>query len=272
MTRTKWPTIVAFVLLAAAGCDPPMPPAVVSGLDAVQIPPIAVPRARIPLEPIPAAYKRPPGNGPFPAVVVLHGCGGVGPSQLVWAQRLNNWGYAAVIPDSMTPRGIKRVCEPDAQGLVTWQDRVGDVGSAVAWLRTRPEIDRDRIAVLGLSHGGSTAVMATERLYAEFGLRAAIDYDGPCLDPAAHGDVPLLVLAGEADDWGHPALRCASYGKELQPGQVFELQIYPGVYHAFDNPDMVRSVSNAHVMEYNRAAAEDSDARVHAFLDRWVRQ
>jgi dienelactone hydrolase len=269
MTRVSSPALLGFVLLALVGCDPVIPLDVISGPDAVQIPPIEVPRARMPLEPIPAEYKRPPGSGPFPAVIVLHGCGGVGESQLIWAVRLNRWGYAALIPDSMTPREIKRVCEPDLQGLVTWQDRVGDVGSAVAWLRTRPEIDPNRIAVLGLSHGGGTAVMATERLYAGFGLRAAIDYDGPCLDPAAHGDVPLLVLAGGADDWGHPALRCADYGEGLQPGQVFELQVYPGVYHAFDNPEMTRSVSNGHVMEYNRAAAEDSDARVHAFLDRW---
>jgi dienelactone hydrolase len=186
---------------------------------------------------------------------VLHGCAGLGASQWVWARRLNSWGYAALIPDSMTPRGIRRVCEPGVQNLVTWWDRVGDVGAAAAWLRTRPEIDPGRIAVLGLSHGGATAAIATERA---------------CVDPEAHGDVPLLVLVGGNDDWGHPAQRCENFGAALHPGPSFELHVYPGVYHAFDNPNMPRIASNSHIMEYNQPAAEDSYAQVHAFLDRWV--
>lgn len=271
-----WIAVVALLLLTEVACDPVNPPAsvlqpvTISGPDAVQIPPIAVPGARMPRGPIPAELKLPPGKGPFPAVIVLHGCAGLGASQWIWASRLNGWGYAALIPDSMTPRGVRRVCEPAAQNLVTWWDRVGDVGAAAAWLRTQPQIDPSRIAVLGLSHGGATAVTATERAYAGFGLRAAVDYYGPCVDPELHGDVPLLVLVGGNDDWGHPGQRCQDFGAALKPAQVFELQIYPGVYHAFDNPNMVRTVSNSHVMEYNEAAAMDSYARVHAFLDRWV--
>jgi dienelactone hydrolase len=261
--------IATFVLLAG-GCEPMAPPTPQFGPDDVRIPPIQVPRARMPSVPIPAAFKLPAGRGPFPAVVVLHGCGGRGAGQLLWANRLNGWGHAVLIPDSMTPRDVRRVCDPAEQSLVTPRDRVGDVASAVAWLRTRPEIDPGRIAVLGLSHGGATAVMATDRIYDDLRLRAAIDYYGPCVDPAAHGDVPLIVLAGADDDWGHPAARCEAYGKALQPGQVFEMHAYPGVYHAFDNPLMEHTVSNSHPMEYNKAAAEDSFARVRAFLDRWV--
>ncbi len=234
--------------------------------------PITVPGSRMPLGQIPAIYKPPPGKGPFPAVIVLHGCGGLGPSQLTWAARLNGWGYAALIPDSMSPRGLRRVCEPDTQHFVTPRDRVGDVGSAVAWLRAQPGIESNRIAVLGLSHGGATAALTTERQYASFGLRAAVDYYGACLFPEAYGGVPLLVLAGEADDWGHPAERCRQFGAALPRGAPFEMHIYPGVHHAFDNPNIPREVVDGHVLEYNGAAAEDSFARVHAFLDRWVKR
>src|SRR5579864_7260913 len=210
VTTLKWIALVA-LLAVMAGCGGEIPSAAVHDPDAVEIPPIEVPRARMPPGPIPALFKVPAGKGPFPIVIVLHGCGGRGPSQITWARRLNGWGYAVLIPDSMTPRGIKRVCEPLNQPLVTPRDRVGDVGSAVAWLRNRQEIDPARIAVLGLSHGGATAVMATDRIYDGLELRAAIDYYGPCVDPAAHGDVPLLVLAGAEDDWGHPAVRCEAY-------------------------------------------------------------
>jgi dienelactone hydrolase len=270
MSQLKWLMVVAFLMLTAVGCESSGPSVAAFGPGDVQIPPIALPMARMPSGPIPATFELPSGKGPFPAVIVLHGCGGRGTSQLIWARRLTGWGYAALIPDSLTPRGVKRICEPAAQSLVTPRDRVGDVGSAVAWLRTRPEIDPGRIAVLGLSHGGATAVMATERDYASFRLRAAIDYYGPCVDPAEHGDVPLLVLAGGADDWGHPAERCLAFGQALKPGTVFKVYTYPGVYHAFDNPDMVRTVGNSHIMEYDKAAAEDSFARVHTFLEAWV--
>jgi dienelactone hydrolase len=264
----RWPAVVALLLLLS-GCALGEMPNAPYGPDDVFIPPLAAPMARMPTDPIPATFKLPPGNGPFPAVIVLHGCGGRGPSQLSWADRLNGWGYAALIPDSMTPRGIKRVCEPDAQAYVTPRDRVGDVGSAIAWLRTKPTIEPNRIAVLGLSHGGATAVLSTDRQYAGFRLRAAIDYYGACLDPAAQGDVPLLVLAGDEDDWGHPATRCRLYESQLPPGAIFEIHTYPGVYHAFDNPSIPREVVDGHVLEYNAEAAEDSFARVHAFLDRW---
>ncbi len=271
MVSFKALAALVFVLLTAVGCKSPEPPAAMSGQFAEQIPPIGAPGARMPSDPIPAELKLPPGKGPFPAVIVLHGCAGIGQSQFIWARRLNGWGYAALIPDSLTPRDVKRVCEPAAQGLVTPEDRVGDVGSAAAWLRNSPKIDPTRIGVLGLSHGGTTVVMATRRAYAGFGLRAAVDYYGPCVDPASHGTVPLLVLAGEADDWGHPAARCRAFGLALKSGQPFEIYTYPGVTHAFDNSAMVLTVSNAHPMEYNQAAAEDSFSHVHAFLERWFR-
>jgi dienelactone hydrolase len=255
----------------AAGCGGAVPPGAAADPDTVEIPPISVPRARMSPGPIPAVYRIPEGEGPFPAVIVLHGCGGRGASQLIWARRLNGWGYAVLIPDSMTPRGVKRVCEPDRQPFVTPRDRVGDVASAAAWLRTRKEIDPARIAVLGQSHGGATAAMATERIYAGFGLRAAIDYYGSCINGWDHGAVPLLVLAGEEDDWGHPALRCRAYGMALHDGQAFEIHTYPGVYHAFENPAVTRMVSNHHIMEYDHDAAEDSYLRVRAFLKHWVK-
>src|SRR4029079_7566471 len=52
----------------------------------------------------------PSGQPPFPAVIVLHGCNGVSPNARTWARRLASWGYASLILDSFTSRGIKNVC------------------------------------------------------------------------------------------------------------------------------------------------------------------
>ena len=261
-------SIAVLVTLLGPGC-------VAAAMSPVLIPVQDVPGSRMPTEPIPATLALPDGTGPFPAVIVLHGCGGVGGGQVIWAKRLNSWGYAALVPDSFAPRGVTAgVCAPSQQHLVTNQDRAGDVLSAALWLRTRPEIDGARIGVIGFSHGGGTAAWVTQRRYEQLFpglLKASVDYYGACRFPETHGTVPLLALAGEDDTWGFPALSCRGFAAKLGPDQVFEVHTYPGVVHAFDSVlQQHRVMKEGHPMDYDRDAAEDSFVRVKAFLDRYL--
>src|SRR5439155_21173663 len=52
----------------------------------------------------------PVGPGPFPAVVLMHGCGGVGNAEGGWVDPLTRAGYAAFVVDSFTGRGLTEVC------------------------------------------------------------------------------------------------------------------------------------------------------------------
>jgi len=254
------------MLVGLAGCA--------ANMAAVAVPVQDVPGSRMPPQPIPAVLALPAGTGPFPAVIVLHGCSGRSSAQQVWAERLNSWGYAALIPDSFAPRGVSNVCAPANQPRVTPQDRAGDVLSAALWLRTQPEIDGTRIGVVGFSHGGLTAAWVTQRRYERLYpglLKAAVDYYGACRSPETHGTVPLLALAGDDDTWGYPALSCRGFAGKLRPDQVFEVQTYPGAVHVFDNVlQQYPIVVEGHPLEYDRQAAEDSFVRVKAFLDRYV--
>jgi dienelactone hydrolase len=254
------------LLAALAGCA--------GRADSFAIPPQNVSGSRAPVQGLPASLAVPSGAGPFPAVIVLHGCGGRSGAQQVWAERLNHWGYAAVVLDSFAPRGVSSVCDPANQARVTAQDRAGDVLSAAVWLRTRPEIDGARIGVIGFSHGGATAAWVTQRRYDRLFpglLKASVDYYGVCRFPETQGGVPLLALAGEADDWGYPALSCRGFAAKLHAGQVFEVYTYPGVVHGFENVlQQHRSMVEGHALEYDRDAADDSFVRVKAFLDRYV--
>jgi dienelactone hydrolase len=52
----------------------------------------------------------PRGTGPFPAMVLLHGCNCVGAHYRVWASQLAEWGYLTLLVDSFRPRGVTTVC------------------------------------------------------------------------------------------------------------------------------------------------------------------
>jgi hypothetical protein len=84
----------------------------------------------------------PEGSGPFPAMVLLHGCGGVVPHDRVWAQQLVAWGYVAMLVDSFRPRGVDNVCN---HGMIV-PPRVQAQGAfaAAAYLRGLRTVRADR--------------------------------------------------------------------------------------------------------------------------------
>jgi dienelactone hydrolase len=268
--RHRLGPIAALVLLA--GCA--------GGTDQhLSIPDQPVPGSRVPSGPLGAVLATPDGRGPFPVVILLSGCNGIRHNQTLWSDRVRSWGYAALTLDSFSARGVDNVCADANQSLITPRDRAADVLSAALYLRTLPNIDGARIAVLGNSHGGSTATWVTameyERQYPGL-LAASVDYYGVCWSAADHGTVPLLVLVGEDDGWV-PASGCLAFGKRLRPDQPFEIHTYPGAAHAFDDPlvNGARNVAVGYVgpyrLLYDPAAASDSYDRVRAFLDKWVR-
>ena len=238
------------------------------------VPVVNVPGARPSPQPLVARLFLPEGAGPFAVVILLHGCGGITNNQTQWVQRLNGWGYGAVVLDSLGPRGVKSVCPAYLQPMVTRQDRAGDVVAAVRWLQTVPRVDGARLAVLGNSHGGATAATVANRHFeAEGGglVKAAVDYYGPCREPADHGSIPLLALAGDDDTWSYPARTCTEFARAVGSAENVTVRTSPGVVHAFDNSRLVqRTWQEGHPMQYDHDAAEASFREVHTFLDRTI--
>src|SRR5271169_4436077 len=102
-----------------------------------------------------ARLTRPPGGGPFAALVMLHDCAGSDEtSDRARSMRYVAWGYAALVVDSFAPRGIRQSCV----GAVV--DRVPDVLGALDYLSALPFIDPARIAIVGYGYGGGLAVEA----------------------------------------------------------------------------------------------------------------
>mgnify|MGYP001257698092 CR=1 FL=1 len=95
----------------------------------------------------------PEGEGPFPAAVLLPDCDGISPHERVWGQRLADEGYVIYLIDSFFTRGVKTTCG-DAPDVAVMDDLRG----AIAKLKTLPEVDDERIAVVGWQDGADVAL------------------------------------------------------------------------------------------------------------------
>ncbi len=219
--------------------------------------------------------RKPEGAGPFPAVVLLHGCGGMQPGRdSLWARMIAGWGYVALQVDSFGPRGLASVCTyTGSEAEDIRRKRVTDAYDAKRYLAGLPFVDRGRIAVMGWSHGGAVTLDALFR-QTEAPFRVAVAYYPSCRRMLTGLNAPLLILIGEADDWT-PATRCSE--KMPKEGSVPEvsLRVYPGAHHAFDGPGRARSVAGSrgsiHRLEYHPEAAADSIVRVRAFLEKHLK-
>jgi len=70
---------------------------------------------------------KPDGEGPFPAIVLLHGCGGMKSSYPHnWDKRLAEWGYVSLQVDSLSPRGMSSICAGGMIVMETLTYRVQD--------------------------------------------------------------------------------------------------------------------------------------------------
>nr|WP_310388636.1 dienelactone hydrolase family protein [Rhizobium sp. 1399] len=213
---------------------------------------------------------RPPGDGPFPAVVLMHGCGGIHAHvKEVWPERLVSWGYVTLVVDSFTTRNIENSCK------TYLPDRVFDAYGALDFLTKSGFVDARRVALMGFSAGGIATLEATkiegnEQLMDEK-FRAAVAYYPVCAPHESDATVPTLILNGDLDDWS-PAERCRQRVSRLSgKGPPVELHIYPGARHDFDDEAMIKPKTVfGHVEEYNAAAAEQSIASIRGFLQKYL--
>src|SRR5262245_18753616 len=224
-----------------------------------------------------AFLAKPDGNGPFAAVVALHGCNGLREAAVQSASdRLVSWGYVALLVDSYTTRSIDHACTPETYAAEESNilKRTFDAYGALLFLAGQPFVDPRRVAVVGASQGGMvTLSVAEERTFELFVnprnlvFRAAVALYPPCSLAGARPSIPTLILVGELDDWT-PAKDCArTLARWGNVGPPVQLVTYPGAHHSFDAPSLQPGRMNfGHWHEYNVEATEDAHRRIQAFL------
>lgn len=225
---------------------------------------------------LPGELALPPGAGPFPAVILLHGCFGIQPASRERLREYASWygdrGYAALILDSFGPRGVSTLCLGGEPGPLT---RALDAYRALEYLAGLGSIDPRRVVLQGHSHGGATVLAALDELTAEMAgtplrFAAGIAYYPPCeygSAVSAEFYAPVLILIGAKDDWT-PAAACERLHARQQtqaPGRV-RLTVYPDATHSFDFNAPPRRNQYGHYLAYHFDATRDAARQVEHLL------
>lgn len=179
-----------------------------------------------------------------PAVVLLHGAGGVLPArELTYARQFAEMGVAALVLDAFGNRRDLATGFIERLLSITEAMLLADAFAGLRFLDGLPEVDGGRVALVGFSYGAMAATFAAyeqvAETYAPGGERFAghAAFYGPCIarfrDNRATG-APLLMLIGSEDEITDPA-RCAEVAEELRDGGTeVELIRYEGAYHQWD--------------------------------------
>ncbi len=204
-----------------------------------------------------ALWRTPDGEGPFPTVLMFHGCGGRRAFLDDYMAAIVRAGLAAVSIDSFSPRGWSRarVLATVCTGLeLPGHRRAGDVLASLWGVSRAARVDPARLALAGWSHGGwaimDLMTMALTRpgeagvadpdatlRDAVKALALAYPYCGPGTLSAlrAWRHAPdVYAFVGEADRVARPSACARALRKARDDGARIETWIVPGAAHAFD--------------------------------------
>jgi len=201
---------------------------------------------------------QPAGNGPWPAILVIHENRGLNPYIEDVARRAAVDGFLALAPDGLTPLGGYPGNDDDGRALQAKLDQAKlrqDMLNGARWFKNH-ELSTKKLGATGFCWGGGT----TNFLAAAMGsdLQAGVPYYGAAADTASVPKIkaPLLVHLAEQD----PRINemYPTYQDELKKAGVrHEIHMYPGTQHGFHNNSTPR---------YNEAAAKLSWERTIAFF------
>jgi dienelactone hydrolase len=243
------------------------------------------------------------GSRRLPAVLALHGCGGMysvlkskrdalSMRHQAMADLLVAEGYIVLFPDSFRSRGVEEICTIESRRrTITQRNRLSDTLGALAWLQRREDVQPDRIAVLGWSHGGSAVLaglntkdgkVADRKAAADY-FRAGVAFYPGCSDSLHVKSgyslaAPLTLFIAGSDDWTPPGPCVNLAGRLRDAGEPVGITVYADTYHGFDAPGSARQRQRLEVpngvnpgkgvtVGSNPAARSDAYARLKQFLN-----
>jgi dienelactone hydrolase len=275
MTRLKAALLVIATFSLSAACAP---------LRAGESSATPAETVEIPLNPLPfdlsGSLRRPDGEGPFPAIVLLPACGYLaGSVDRVWGQALLSWGFVTLTLDVFTPRGVvgKKTCLSPAP-----PELAEDAYRGLNVLAARKFVDSRHVFVIGFGRSGSLVFAAVERDGIERTAKRRF-HGAVALHPPGCGavkgvmTVATLIIIG-ARDPALEACRNLAEGKDDMgisrqggAGIPIELAVMADAYAGFDLPELKKPVDvEGYHMEYNQSATDQAKERLRQFLQSMV--
>lgn len=214
---------------------------------------------------------RPKGDGQFPTVILMHGCGGwqtaVRTTLTSYAKYLVANGFAVLNLDSFGPRRNSggQVCASYKKLKDAREYRTADAFDAMKYLKKQEFVDPNNIFLMGQSNGGSVAINVANSKQSEPHFRAVVAYYPWCGTFGTNKvdlSSPLLVLGGDKDDWvpPHGCKKVRSSGEELR------VTIYPEAPHSFDI-NILQQRYMGKLIGYDSDAARGSQMEMLSFFN-----
>jgi dienelactone hydrolase len=225
-----------------------------------------------------AQLYKPDGDGPFPVVIALHGCGGLGghseqvqPRYRDWAEQLLKTGNAVLLPDSYGSRELGPQCRVRERRVSARRERVADILASRQWLVQQPWAAHDRISLVGWANGASALLWAVRPQLssrnAEPDFRSAVAFYPDCRISSGLGwsaRVPTLLLIGAKDDVSSPSACRQMVDGARGRSALARIVVYPDAYHDFDRANFplhaIVGAADAALPEHGHLGT-DTDAR-----------
>jgi carboxymethylenebutenolidase len=206
-----------------------------------------------------AYLSLPKGQGPFPAIIVIHEWWGLNANIKHWADRLASAGWAALAVDLYS--GVVATDRDTAMAAMKSVDdtkAAAVIRAGIDFMSADPRIKATKKAVIGWCFGGGWSLQAA---LANPDLDGAIIYYGQLeTDPAKLGAIKAKVLGvfGTRDK-GIPPAKVAAFEEALKTAGV------PAEIHSYDAEHAFANPSNP---VYDEKSAADAWTHVLAFLDK----
>lgn len=204
----------------------------------------------------------PKAAGKHPAILVIHENRGLNPHIKDVTRRFAAAGYVALGLDYLSALGGTPADQDAATRM--FMDLKPEVvaaegKAAVAYLKSHPA-STGKVGAVGFCWGGGAV---NDLAVADAGISAGVPYYGrqPAADKVANIKAPLLLqYAGEDEriNAGIPA-----YEQALKAnGKTYEVHIYPGAMHGFNN--------DTNQARYNKAAADQAWGRTMDWFKKYL--
>ena len=182
--------------------------------------------------------------GPVPAVVLLHGAGGIqAVRETAYARQLAAQGVAALVVDVFAARRDIATGFIERALNITEAMFLADAYAGLRYLDSLPEIDATRVALVGFSYGGMASTYAAYRQTAEI-----FQPDGPWFAAHAADYAPCIARFARTETTGAPVLlmwgtgdaivdsdRCRETVADLRGGgSAADWIAFEGAYHQWD--------------------------------------